>query len=1474
MADDQTFSGGIDVGDAILRVTADLGGLEESFTKVEQTATQASQRTVDKIQSLYKQLSISGTESLRQMAESAQQAFEKLSASGVASLSDLVQAEARVIETQNALKKSLGEVISPEVSQRLADLKQRYSDITSGIGEVGAAAARAVQQQADYTDQLAQLYSLLGVRSTASLFEMADHAQQAFEVIKTSGAATLSDLLQAEIRVIEAQNNLTKSWGDVVPPEALARLDQLKQRYADITSGIGETAAAIQRAQKTAEDAAQAQNAAAEKTAKELTAQTQAQADEQKRIIKEATDAEQKMYGDLGIAGSRNLKEIADNAQAAFTRLQQTGTASIGDLVEAEARLIETQITLNKNMGNAVPAELSQRLTNLKQRYSDITSGIGEVAAANKRATDQLVSDADRAIAKTLEEIKAEKELYATASKAAEKAAGGKDEGLNDVMGNLFGGVSGLASGYLEYQMLQDVQNALTNAGKAALDFEGSFSELMSIMDTKTPGGRAEIQALKEGLQSLPPELGNITELTRAAYDAISSGIAPVDALTAITQAATFARASLSDIPSSVRVLTAVLNAYGISANNADQVTSALNETVNKGVIRGQELAQSLGQVIPIAAGFKIGLTDVLGALAGLTLGGLDAAESVTSLKQIIVSIQDPSKEAQKAFKDIGLDYRQLQQAMTADGGLPKVLQTITKAVGDNTDAATQLFGNVRALNGEMSLAGPNAAKYKDALDSIKQAYESGTSAADAMRVIVDGQKGSYETFGNYLQNSFIKIWDSLTPITNAIGGGFAALVKDTGLLQLTFGTLGAGVLTLGYVFNGVKFIIDDIKTAFNGLVYGILLGASAIPLLGDKLNVAGGALQKYGEAFHNAAAKTQDDVNRFAQMNQAFDKTIRSFTAAPTQINPVSTAIDINRQQWQRWTEQQALSANAALEAQKVRPKTKAQLEEEAKAAAKAEKALEEYAKAHNIPLSEELSKAVRQARSFYDMTVATHAPLVEQNAALINYTQALVKFKSTMDDVRTVGQIFFDIGKGKSGPLALIADPKNVEQLSKLKVELGDAEQSFEQLLDAEQRLGIIGSATLANNAQNAEISLGIIRAAYQRHQASLHDVIQAEAQVEDANRALAASFGIDVRSALERTQQAEQTLGIVGTAALKQHAVETSIAFDQIKAANDKGVASMRELQRAELAALEADAEYKREMGVAIPASEVARIRQLTGALGDLERQQRRNAQVDTEWYQFWHGKAPSIGRTMSDIAEVGKQSFVQLEQGFGQAIEAFESGQESLGSAIKDAVAKQLEAMSAQDAILALEMLARAAVAAATGDFYAAGQYATAAAIYGTVAVAAGGTAMAMGGGNSGQQGSASGSTSGGGTSISGGNTAAVNPTQATNVQRFGGGALVSKPTLAIIGDKKGSTTQGAREGILPLDDPQAMQTMGAAIADAMTASGNTTGGDVHIHIAGLLSTDSLDKTIDNINDRVGSGKRLHATSAGRVIKKGG
>ena len=95
-----------------------------------------------------------------------------------------------------------------------------------------------------------------------------------------------------------------------------------------------------------------------------------------------------------------------------------------------------------------------------------------------------------------------------------------------------------------------------------------------------------------------------------------------------------------------------------------------------------------------------------------------------------------------------------------------------------------------------------------------------------------------------------------------------------------------------------------------------------------------------------------------------------------------------------------------------------------------------------------------------------------------------------------------------------------------------------------------------------------------------------------------------------------------------------------------------------------------------------------------------------------------------------------------------------------------------------------------------------------------------------------------------------------------IQHFADGGLITSPTLAMIGEGK------SREAAIPLDNPEAMDTIGKA----MVGAGG--GGSNHFHFhAPVIGASDVAKLCGQINKRVARGQaHLNSSSTFKVTKR--
>lgn len=228
---------------------------------------------------------------------------------------------------------------------------------------------------------------------------------------------------------------------------------------------------------------------------------------------------------------------------------------------------------------------------------------------------------------------------------------------------------------------------------------------------------------------------------------------------------------------------------------------------------------------------------------------------------------------------------------------------------------------------------------------------------------------------------------------------------------------------------------------------------------------------------------------------------------------------------------------------------------------------------------------------------------------------------------------------------------------------------------------------------------------------------------------------------------------------------------------------------------------------------------------------------------------------------ELGVAGQQAFDQMSKGVESAIASAILGQKNFGKALEEATAQALAQLASQALVKSLFYTAEGFAALAGFAYGPAAQYFEAAGIMAAVGTAAGlaGHALSGGGGGSGSAQTGQTQSSMSNTSNQAGGRAATG-----GVQQFGDGALVSKPTLAMIGERAGET-----EAVLPLDHPASLKKIG----DAMAAAGAGGGRHMHVHVKGLVSPDHLSKVIGQIDKKVRTGgASLHSSNSFRITRR--
>ena len=264
---------------------------------------------------------------------------------------------------------------------------------------------------------------------------------------------------------------------------------------------------------------------------------------------------------------------------------------------------------------------------------------------------------------------------------------------------------------------IQRIGEYLGEAVDKFYEFDKAITEVATMLD-KTE--LKYIPELKKGITEISIAFGqSAIDTTRALYQALSAGISVTDSLRFMWEASKLAKAGLASLETTVDVLTTVMNAYGMSASQVSRVSDIMMATVVKGKLRLEDLANSLGYVVPIAAKAGISFEEVSAAMATLTKQGINAQIASRNLRQLISNLIAPSEESKDAMAELGIAYDELTVRARGLGG---TLNMIMDATGGSISKMKELIPNIQALNAALALGANNGEIFANSLEYIENA--------------------------------------------------------------------------------------------------------------------------------------------------------------------------------------------------------------------------------------------------------------------------------------------------------------------------------------------------------------------------------------------------------------------------------------------------------------------------------------------------------------------------------------------------------------------------------------------------------------------------------------------------------------------------------------------------------------------------------------------------------------------------------
>ncbi len=360
-------------------------------------------------------------------------------------------------------------------------------------------------------------------------------------------------------------------------------------------------------------------------------------------------------------------------------------------------------------------------------------------------------------------------------------------------------------------------------AVKSAADFEQS----MNIMQQVAGATGDEMKAMQKQALKLGAETAfSAGEAADAMLELAKAGMKPMQVMEAIPGVLDLAAAGGLGLAEAAGVTTAALNAFNMAASESGNVANMLAAAANASASDVTDLGAAVqqGGFAFAAAGQE--LDDLVASTAILSNVGLTGSDAGTALKNAMMRLMNPTKEAAEMMATLGINVYDTQGNMLdwAD-----VIDEVDRATAGLTDEARNAALGTIFMSDGMKAMIPLLDEGKEGFLDMRKAINVQGSAANTANARMKGFAGAVEylkgSVDSFLIEAALPFLDSLSGIVRNI----ADLITMVSQLPAPIRNTAIGIGALLAAAGPLMLIVSKLAPAFGML--GTVLGAIVSPV-------------------------------------------------------------------------------------------------------------------------------------------------------------------------------------------------------------------------------------------------------------------------------------------------------------------------------------------------------------------------------------------------------------------------------------------------------------------------------------------------------------------------------------------------------------------------------------------------------------------------------------------------------------------
>lgn len=606
-------------------------------------------------------------------------------------------------------------------------------------------------------------------------------------------------------------------------------------------------------------------------------------------------------------SGSANYTRNVQRQEAALS--QNFGLAGKGGLAgQTNQAALNSVIADARSTTKAITARLTDEL--LKNFNQNLRTMDAAVQARLRQATynnNKLVQNASPDILNAkaiLDQRRTESLLYEAANGKAALTSRNITERMNANGGaDIVGIQSRLLVGY---QALSLAFNAAKSLSTFVVQLDGEFHQFQAITGTTN----SEMATLKERLIEVS-EASKFTalEIAKAATTLGQAGFSARQVADSIGAISLLATAAGTDLGSAVDVTSSVLSIFNLQVDQTADVANTMTAALNLSKLTIDKLALGFQYSGNVAAQMGVTFQELTGVLGALSNSGIRSGSTLgTGLRQLLIDIQNPSKEFKKTLDGLKLTEEDVN---IESNGLVNVLNKLKTAGFTSADAfgafEVRAAATYSALSNNLDLASKLQAEFTlsaaaveanavqmESLTNTAAKFGSvvGTIAYRAFSPLITVLQKTLNMAADVLAvlNNYPNVLNAIAVAATAVGTALALVTASAvfrGLLQLvplmtSFGSVAAGAAAategLGVAAVAASAPVAGIVAALGIPVW--ILAAAAVTAAAVAYTAFGNSAQTSAQRVDILRGQVQElegDLSATSGQVEAIDQTIQN---------------------------------------------------------------------------------------------------------------------------------------------------------------------------------------------------------------------------------------------------------------------------------------------------------------------------------------------------------------------------------------------------------------------------------------------------------------------------------------------------------------------------------------------------------------------------------------------------------------------